>query len=124
MMTTRSSVSAYEEIGGHEAMKTAVTVFYNRVLADSELAPWFENVDLSRLRAHQRAFLTIALGGPEVFGGRSLADGHSGLAITSAAFERMIELLAISLIDVGVAQTIVAELTTRLQTMRDQIVTA
>ena len=47
-----------------------MTVLYRRVLADPELAPWFEGIDLDRLKAHQRSFLAAAFGGPRVFGGR------------------------------------------------------
>ena len=48
-------MSVYDEIGGAPAVKAAVTVFYDRVTADPELAEWFEGVDLKRLKGHQRA---------------------------------------------------------------------
>ena len=49
--------SLFEEIGDAATLRTAVNLFYRRVLADPGLAPWFAGVDMRRLRAHQLAFL-------------------------------------------------------------------
>src|SRR5262245_49676415 len=66
----------FDRLGGTVAIDAAVDVFYGRVLADPELAPFFARVDLRHLRAHQRAFLAMALGGPERYRGRDLSDAH------------------------------------------------
>jgi len=115
--------SAYEEIGGNTAVKAAVTVFYNRVLVDSELAGWFDGIDLSRLKAHQRAFLTMALAGPDVFAGRGLHEAHAGMSITHEAFDAILAHLATALADVGVDYAVIDTLIERLETQRSQIVT-
>lgn len=63
---------------------------------------WFEGIDLERLKAHQWAFPGSALGGPELFGGRALAEAHAGLEITDAAFDHLVGTLMTSLADLGV----------------------
>ena len=68
-------------------------MFYQRVLDDPELSGFFDGVDMSRLRAHQRAFVTAALGGPELFVGRSLRNAHAGLRIDNRAFDAVAEQL-------------------------------
>jgi hemoglobin len=83
----------YDEVGGPDGVRTAVAMLYRRVVADEELGPWFRDVDLDRLRSHQRAFLSAAFGGPQVFSGRSLAEAHEGLEITDAAFDRIVQTL-------------------------------
>jgi hemoglobin len=117
-------VSVYDEVGGAPAVKAAVTVFYDRVTADPDLAQWFENVDLTRLKAHQRAFLAAALGGPELFSGRSLADAHANLAITPEAFDAVVEHLATSLHDLGVADDVIDRVRVRLDGLRSEVVTS
>ena len=117
-------MSIYDQVGGQAVVKSVVTVFYNRVLDDDTLAKWFEGVDLSRLRAHQRAFLTAALDGPEIFTGRDLAAAHAGMDITDDAFTTIIAHLATALEDLGIEPDIIAAVGTRLQGMRDAIVTA
>jgi len=115
-------VSIYEELGGNTGIKAAVTVFYHRVLADELLAPWFEGIDLARLRSHQRAFLAAALGGPDLFAGRDLLGAHRGMAITDEAFDALLEHLAESLHDLGVRDELVAEVRARVDGMRAQVV--
>ncbi|GAA1060425.1 group I truncated hemoglobin [Agromyces bracchium] len=114
----------YDEVGGPDGVRTAVAVLYRRVVADDELAPWFRDVDLDRLQSHQRAFLTAAFGGPHVFGGRGLIEAHAGLAITDAAFDRIVETLMTSLADLGVRHEAVAAVGERLERLRDEVVSA
>ena len=117
-------MSVYDEIGGAPTMKAVVTVFYDRVVADPQLEKWFRDVDMTRLKAHQRAFLTAALGGPEVFSGRSLEAAHADLEITGDAFDAVVEHLASSLHDLGVPDEVVESVRARLDGSRDEIVAA
>lgn len=114
----------YDQLGGPDGVRTAVTVFYNRLTADPELGRWFEGVDLERLKAHQRAFLTAAFGGPQVFSGRSLREAHADLEITDAAFDAMVSTLLTSLADLGVAKEAVTAVGERLERARSEVVTA
>lgn len=115
-------MTLFEQVGGQAAVKTAVTVFYNRVTDDPTLAAWFDGVDLSTLRAHQRAFLSAALDGPPVFAGRDLGDAHAGMAITNEAFDSIVTHLAVTLDDLGAAPDVIAQVAERLETLRSEIV--
>lgn len=57
-----NEISLYERIGRAPAITAAVDRFYDRVLADPELKNFFNGVSRSRLKAHQFAFLSQALG--------------------------------------------------------------
>jgi hemoglobin len=109
---------------GTDVIRAAVSVFYNRVLDDPELAHWFAGVDMRRLRGHQTAFLLFALGGPEAYVGRPLREAHAGLQITDAAFDTMVEHLLLALHDVGMADDVVDQLRGRIERTRSQIVGA
>jgi hemoglobin len=76
----------YEELGGAPAISAVVDEFYERVLGDTSLAPMFGGVDLERLRRHQVRFFAFALGGPNVYRGRSMREAHAGMNITEAQF--------------------------------------
>ena len=114
----------YDQLGGPDGVRTAVAVFYNRVTADEEVGRYFEGVDLERLKAHQRAFLTAAFGGPQVFSGRGLREAHAELEITDAAFDTMVATLLTSLADLGVEKHAVGVVAERLESARVDIVTA
>lgn len=115
-------MSAYDAIGGAGVVKAAVAVFYQRVLDDPDLKAWFEGTDLDRLKAHQRAFLSHVLGGPELFAGRPLAEAHAGLAITDDAFDAMAEHLAMALHDLGTPGELIDEVRAALEARRAVVV--
>ena len=117
-------MTIYEQVGGQSVVKTATTVFYSRVTSDAALARWFDGVDISRLRAHQRAFLASALDGPQLFTGLDLGEAHSGMAITDDAYTRVVAHLIITLDDLGVAERVLTEVELRLEALRAQVVTA
>lgn len=112
----------YDELGGDAGLKTAVTIFYARVLADAELAPYFAGTDVTRLRMHQRAFLAAALGGPGLFSGRPLERAHAGLSITDDAYDRVVDHLAATLGDLGMAPASVAGVRAHVESLRARVV--
>ncbi|CAN5154956.1 group 1 truncated hemoglobin [soil metagenome] len=117
-------MSVKESANNADTIRAAVTLFYERVLGDPELSRWFDGVDLSRLRSHQRAFLLVALGGPDVYAGRTLAEAHAGRGITDAAFDGLVKHLVLALEDLGMAASLIGELRKRVEEARPQIVTA
>lgn len=52
--------SLYERVGGAVAVSALVNQFYERVLRDEQLAPFFANADLQKLRAMQCEFFSVA----------------------------------------------------------------
>ncbi len=114
--------SLFDEIGDAATLRTAVNLFYQRVLADPGLAPWFAGVDMTRLRAHQLAFLAGALGGPNLFNGRDIAAAHAGLKITNWALDELIGHLATTLRDLGTSPAAVDRLVRRLEPLRTAVV--
>ncbi len=115
-------MSTFDAIGGAPVVSTAVTILYDRVTADPVLSPWFDGIDLRKLRVHQRDFLTVALGGPEEFYGRSLREAHGDLAVTDEAFSAIIEHLRQILSDLGIAVEGIQRIVDRVEVLRTQIV--
>jgi truncated hemoglobin YjbI len=66
-------------IGGGAALETIVDAFYHRVIGDEELAPFFADTDMRRMRAKQKGFLLMALGSPVLYTGRDLDQAHARL---------------------------------------------
>ena len=53
-----------------------------QVLADPELAPFFEHASIDRLKTMQKEFFSEALGGPLFYSGHSLRQVHAGKGIS------------------------------------------
>jgi hemoglobin len=86
-------VTLYERIGGKPKIERLVTAFYQRVLSDPLLMPFFENTEVERLKRMQIAFFTIALGGPEPSEMPSLVQAHRGRGIRRNHLTRFTEIL-------------------------------
>jgi hemoglobin len=117
-------MSIYDSIGGAPAASAAVDAFYERVLSDPGLAPFFSGTDLRRLKAHQRAFIAAAIGGPEIYEGRDMAAAHAGLGIADADFDAVVAHLAATLASLGVPPPTIGEIAAALAPLRADIVTA
>jgi hemoglobin len=72
-------MSLYEQIGGAPAVDAAVDVFYRKLLSDDRISHFFEDVDMDVQIAKQKAFLTMAFGGPNNYSGQHLRNGHAHL---------------------------------------------
>ncbi len=79
----------YYRLGGPVAVTAVVDDFYTHVLADPQLAPYFEHVEMPKLKRHMVLLLTKVLGGPDSYKGRDLADAHRGLGITEGHYARV-----------------------------------
>jgi hemoglobin len=118
----RRVMSLYERLGRDVGIRTAVDDFYRRLLGDPQLAPYFDGVDLNRLRAHQAKLLVQVTGGPVGYDGRELAEAHDGLRITEGDFDAVVAHLVETLTDLGAAPADIAQVGAALTAHRDEIV--
>jgi hemoglobin len=117
-------ISIYERIGGESAVSAAVDRFYERVLADPELKDFFNGISMSKLKAHQFAFLSQALGGPKQYSGASMRDAHSRLAIEQRHFDGVAVHLVETLRELGISEEIIGTIAAALTPLAPQIVNA
>lgn len=98
--------SLYEQLGGEAAVSAAVDKFYDKVLADDMLKPFFEGVDMNLQRAMQKNFLTFAFGGRRTYAGRDLRSVHARLVkekgLSDQHYDRVLEHLRATLKELGV----------------------
>jgi hemoglobin len=121
-VTTTEPVTIYERLGAEGGIRRAVDEFYERVLADAELAPFFEGIDMKSLRRHQVDFLTAATGGPNRYDGRDVAAAHAGRGITGEHFDRVVGHLVGTLQSAGVDEEPIGQVGAALTPLRSDIV--
>ncbi|NUO58836.1 MAG: group 1 truncated hemoglobin [Hamadaea sp.] len=116
-------VTHFELIGGTPAVREAVRRFYDRLVADPELAGFFSGVDLANLKRHQVDLLSMVLGGPSSYTGRDLGEAHSHLAIDSQTYAKVGGHLVAVLEELGVPEHVIASVAETLTSVSPQIVT-
>lgn len=116
--------SLFDRLGGRAAVEAAVELFYEKVLADDLLSPFFANTDMTRQRAQQKAFLTFAFGGPNNYTGQDLRTAHAPLVekgLGDAHFDAVAGHLQATLTKLGVDQANIDEVMTIAGSVRDDV---
>jgi hemoglobin len=87
----------YERLGGRDGIRAVVDDFYDRLLADDQLQPFFADADMELLRRTQTDFLCETAGGPETYDAAPVREAHLHVPFTPDHIQRAIELLYESL---------------------------
>lgn len=104
-----STTSLYDRLGGAAAVDAAVDIFYRKVLTDPRISHFFDAVDMDRQRTKQKAFLTLAFGGPGNYSGKAMRAGHAHLKLTEDHFNAVMENLGSTLKELKVPDELIAE---------------
>jgi hemoglobin len=111
----------FERVGGEQAIAELIHDFYDRVLTDPELKPFFKHTSIDKLRRMQHEFFSAALDGPINYTGRPLSHVHHGRGITKHHFALYVNHLLDTLQDCGINDRDVNEIIGRINTYADEI---
>jgi len=92
-----SERTLYERLGGHDGIRAVVDDFYDRLVDDEAIGPFFEGSDMELLRRTQTDFLCEAAGGPETYDAAPIREAHLHVPFTPEHIQRAVELLEESL---------------------------
>lgn len=118
------SNNLFEKIGGEAAVNAAVDVFYRRVLSDDRISDFFDDVDMERQATKQKAFLTMAFGGPVHYTGADMRKGHAHLVargLNDSHFDAVVENLVASLQELNVPAELIAEVGAVCESTRSDV---
>ena len=127
-MTSTTSPAApgtlYDQLGGAPAVDAAVDIFYRKVLTDDRISHFFDDVDMDRQRAKQKAFLAMAFGGPHNYTARDMRTGHAHLVargLNDSHVDAVIELLGATLKELGVADPLIGQVAAIAESVRNDV---
>lgn len=107
-----SRKSLYEKLGGEAAVNAAVDIFYRKVLSDERISHFFDDVDMAKQAAKQKAFLTFAFGGPNHYDGTDMRRAHAHLVmrgLNQSHFNAVMEHLGATMKELNVPQGLIAQ---------------
>jgi len=116
--------SLYDRLGGEAAVNAAVDIFYRKVLADDRISRFFEGVDMDKQATKQKAFLTMAFGGPNNYTGEDMRKGHAHLVkqgLNDSHFDAVVENLGATLKELNVPDEMIAEVAAIAETTRNDV---
>lgn len=118
------SKSLYDQIGGDFAVNAAVDIFYRKVLADDRINQFFEGVDMEKQAAKQKAFLTVAFGGPNNYTGKDMREGHAHLVergLNDSHFDAVMENLGATMKELNVPDELIAQAAAIAESTRNDV---
>ena len=83
----------FERYGGFASVRKVVSTFYEYMLDDERMAPYFAGIDMRRQIDHQSKFISAVMGGPASYSDDHLQRVHARLGIDHEAFGVMANLL-------------------------------
>jgi hemoglobin len=116
--------SIYERLGGEAAVNAAVDIFYRKVLRDDRIKRFFDNTDMTKQAAKQKAFLTMAFGGPHKYTGEDMRRGHAHLVmqgLNDSHFDAVMEHLGATLTELKVPGNLIAQCATIAESTRKDV---
>jgi hemoglobin len=86
--------SLFDKYGGFTTVHQVVEGFYDGVLENEILAPYFDDTNMETLIDHQTQFFAAAMGGPASFDDDHLARVHHDRGIGEDAWDSVVTVLS------------------------------
>jgi hemoglobin len=118
------STSLFDRLGGDAAVDAAVEIFYKKVLADDHISQFFRGIDMPKQAAKQKAFLTMAFGGPNAYAGVDMVKAHSHLVrrgLDDSHFDAVMGHLGATLTELKVPADLIAEAAAVAESVRSDV---
>lgn len=106
---------------GAESVDLIIEQLYQHVLEDELLSPFFKDISMEKLVQHQQVFFYMALGGPDMYEGRSMAEAHAGLNLQEEHFDALVSHLDNALKDFAFEDAVVNEIVEVLSTLKPDV---
>ncbi len=122
--TQETGQTLYEKIGGEAAVNAAVDIFYRKVLADYRINRFFDNTDMDKQLAKQKAFFTMAFGGPNNYTGTDMRTAHARLVkmgLNASHFDAVMEHLGATLTELNVPADLIAQAAAIAESTRNDV---
>lgn len=115
------NTSLYDRIGGESTVDRLIDDFYDRIVLDQELAPFFKESNMGHQRSMFREFIAAALDGPAKFTGRSITEAHQGRAIKASHVQKFVDHLFSALRNFEIDSRDMDEIIARINTYADEV---
>lgn len=124
MSESTANQSLFDQLGGEAAVNAAVDIFYRKVLADHRINRFFDNVDMEQQAAKQKAFLTMAFGGPNNYTGTDMRNAHARLVkmgLDDSHFDAVMEHLGGTLRELNAPENLISQVAAIAESTRSDV---
>jgi hemoglobin len=112
----------YTRLGGQAGIEAVAGQFVTNITTDSRVSHYFVDTDVAQFKNNMAKLLAQLTGGPKNYVGRDMKTTHTGLGVSGADFDAVIEDLVKSLDQFKVGEKEKSELLAILAPLRKDIV--
>ncbi len=118
----KSSTSLYQQLGGESGLERLVDNFIEQIAYDERIFPFFAQANVERFRSQFIQHICDLSDGPCQYTGDSMIDIHTGMSISEADFNRLVELLIDAMEATEIPYPVQNRLLARLAPLRSEII--
>ena len=119
---TAANEALYQQLGGQRGLVTLMDDFMVRLLADPRMNPFFKDTDQKHIKEELVLQFCEVAGGPCRRNGPDMKKAHSGIDVTKANFNALVEVLQLSMDAQGIPFTAQNRLLAKLAPMHREII--
>ena len=112
----------YAALGGSTGLAQLMDDFVPRLVADERIGSYFKDTNLKELKKQLADQFCVVAGGPCRYEGDTMKAAHASMKIDKAAFNRLVEVLQVSMDERGIPFAEQNRLLARLAPMHRDVV--
>ena len=117
-----SNLSLYQQLDGQAGLERLVDSFINQIGNDEQVFHYFEHANISHFRAGFINHLCVLTDGPCEYKGDSMVDIHTGMNITEADFNHVVDLLINAMDEQRINHTVQNKILAKMAPLRSEII--
>ena len=119
--TTTQKPSLYERLGREQKLRKIVNDILDKNFNNPEIAHYFRNTDMNKLKQLVFDFFSMGTGGPHTYTGRDMRSSHTSLGISEKDFNIGNEDVLKALQENGVAKAEIDEVIGILDSLKGEV---
>ncbi|WP_374991029.1 group I truncated hemoglobin [Pseudoalteromonas haloplanktis] len=117
-----SNLTLYQQLDGQAGLERLVDSFINQIGNDEQVFHYFEYANISHFRAGFLNHLCVLTDGPCEYTRDSMVDIHTGMNITEADFNHVVDLLINAMNEQNIDHTVQNKILARMAPLRKEII--
>lgn len=116
------NTTLYQQLNGHEGIERLTDSFINQIGNDDKVLAYFGDANVAHFRNGFINHLCALTDGPCEYTGDSMVAIHTGMNITEADFNRVVDLLISAMEEQNISHTIQNKILAKMAPLRPEII--
>ncbi|MBB1331821.1 group 1 truncated hemoglobin [Pseudoalteromonas sp. SR44-5] len=120
--SSASNLTFYQQLDGKAGLQRLVDSFINQIGNDEQIIHYFEHANISHFREGFINHLCVLTDGPCEYTRDSMVDIHTGMHITEADFNHVVDLLINAMNEQNISHTVQNKILAKMAPLRAEII--